>query len=98
MSEIINNIDPLGPRVLVKLEPIAEKRTAGGIIIPDQHAEQSRIGEILATGEDVKKLYTGDTVLVAAHTGVLINLPGSSIVDDTLRIFNESEILIRIMK
>jgi chaperonin GroES len=44
-------IQPLGDRVLVKIED-ADQQTAGGIYIPDTAQEKTQNGVVLAIGDD----------------------------------------------
>ncbi len=82
------NLRPLHDRVIVKrLEE--EKKSAGGIIIPDQAAEKPVRGEILAVGTgkrgddgkvipmDVK---VGDTVLFGKYSGSEVKVEGKEFV------------------
>ncbi len=57
------NFQPLGDRVLVKVEePIT--KTASGIIIPDNASkEKPTQAEVLAIGADVKDVEVGDKVV-----------------------------------
>jgi chaperonin GroES len=77
-------IRPLGDRVLAKrLEE--EKKTKGGIIIPDTAKEKPQEGQVIAVGAgkrredgklqpmDVKK---GDRILFAKYSGIEIKLEG----------------------
>ncbi len=89
---------PLHDRVVVKrLEE--EKKSAGGIIIPDQAAEKPLKAEVVAVGPgkrtddgkihavDVKK---GDTVLIGKYSGTEVKLDGQDLVvlreDDILAV------------
>jgi chaperonin GroES len=87
---------PLHDRIVVKrLEE--EKKSAGGIIIPDQAAEKPLKAEVLAVGPgkrtddgkvhapDVKK---GDTVLIGKYSGTEVKLDG-----DDLVVLREDDIL-----
>ena len=88
---------PLQDRVLVKrIEE--ETKTAGGIIIPDNHKEKPAQGEIVAVGSgyrnptdgslrplDVKK---GDKVLFGKYSGSEVKVNGSEYL-----IMKEDEIL-----
>ena len=90
------NIRPLHDRVLVKaLE--AEKKTAGGIIIPDTAKEKPMEGKVVAVGPgargedgkqhalDVKK---GDRVLYGKWTGTEVKVGG-----EELLIIREADIM-----
>jgi len=90
---------PLRDRVIVKrLEE--EKKSAGGIIIPDQAAEKPLKSEVIAVGPgkvtddgklqppDVKK---GDTVLIGKYSGTEVKVDGEDLVvlreDDIMAVF-----------
>ena len=95
------NLRPLHDRVIVKrLEE--EKKSAGGIIIPDQAAEKPVRGEVLAVGTgkrgddgkviapDVK---VGDTVLFGKYSGSEVKVDGKEYVvmreDDIVAVFTK---------
>ncbi len=95
------NLRPLHDRVIVKrLEE--EKKSAGGIIIPDQAAEKPVRGEILAIGTgkrgddgkvipmDVK---VGDLVLFGKYSGSEVKIEGKEYVvmreDDLMAVFTK---------
>jgi chaperonin GroES len=90
---------PLRDRVIVKrLEE--EKKSAGGIIIPDQAAEKPLKAEVTAVGPgkitedgklqapDVKK---GDLVLIGKYSGTEVKVDGEDLVvlreDDIMAVF-----------
>ena len=81
------NIRPLHDRVIVRrLEE--ERKTAGGIVIPDSAAEKPMQGEIVAAGNgkllengelrplDVKK---GDRVLFGKYSGTEVKVEGEDL-------------------
>ena len=92
---------PLHDRVIVKrLEE--EKKSAGGIIIPDQAAEKPLKAEVVAVGPgkitddgklqapDVKK---GDHVLIGKYSGTEVKVDGEDLVvlreDDIMAVFTK---------
>lgn len=92
---------PLHDRVIVKrLEE--EKKSAGGILIPDSAAEKPSKGEVLAVGAgkvmddgkirpcDVKK---GDIVLFGKYSGSEVKVDGAELVvmreDDIMAVFTK---------
>ncbi|MDB5973971.1 MAG: co-chaperone GroES [Nevskia sp.] len=92
---------PLHDRVIVKrLEE--EKKTAGGIIIPDQAAEKPLKAEVVAVGPgkitddgklqapDIKK---GDHVLIGKYSGTEVRVEGEDLVvlreDDIMAVFTK---------
>ncbi len=84
-----------GHRLLVRLDPIKEKQTQGGVWLPEKHGgEWSRTGEIIALGDDVDKerYKVGDKIFADWHSGVVI----SDMVthrDDTVRIITPEDVL-----
>lgn len=89
-----NKIVPQGKRILVQLSSIKEMKTKGGVIIPGAHSEESRIGTIIASGDEVDKKYQpGALVLVAFFSGTVLHFPGEGILDDTIRMITQSEIM-----
>ncbi|HUS23563.1 MAG TPA: co-chaperone GroES [Candidatus Binatia bacterium] len=94
------NLRPLHDRVIVKrLEE--EKKSAGGILIPDTAQEKPVKGEVVAVGPgkvlddgklrpcDVKK---GDQILFGKYSGTEVKLNGSEYVvmreDDIMAVFS----------
>jgi chaperonin GroES len=90
---------PLHDRVIVeRLEE--EKKSAGGIIIPDQAAEKPMKGKVVAVGPgkrtddgklqpmDVK---SGDTILFGKYSGTEVKIDGTEYVvmreDDIMGVF-----------
>jgi chaperonin GroES len=77
-------IRPLHDRVIVKREE-EERKTAGGIVIPDTATEKPIFGEIVAIGRgklldngDVRALdvKVGDKVLFGKYAGTEVKLDG----------------------
>jgi len=89
-------IRPLHDRVIVKrIEE--EKKSAGGIVIPDTAAEKPEQGEILAVGkgkkDDKGKLISidvkvGDRVLFGKYSGQTVRVKG-----DELLVMHEEDIM-----
>ncbi|HWU67392.1 MAG TPA: co-chaperone GroES [Stenotrophobium sp.] len=92
---------PLHDRVIVKrLEE--EKKSAGGILIPDSAAEKPLKAEVVAVGSgkrtddgkvhpvDVK---AGDTVLIGKYSGTEVKVDGQDLVvlreDDIMAVFSK---------
>ncbi|HZR36489.1 MAG TPA: co-chaperone GroES [Nevskia sp.] len=92
---------PLHDRVIVKrLEE--EKKSAGGIIIPDQAAEKPLKAEVVAVGpgkitDDGKRqapdIKAGDTVLIGKYSGTEVKVDGADLVvlreDDIMAVFTK---------
>ncbi len=92
----MTTVKPLQDRVLIKRVD-EETKTAGGIIIPDNHKEKPAQGEVIAIGTgyrnqdgtvkalDVKK---GDKVLFGKYAGTEVKVAGENYI-----IMKEDEIL-----
>ena len=89
-------IRPLHDRVIVKrIEE--EKKSAGGIVIPDTAAEKPEQGEILAVGKGKKgddgklipiDVKVGDRVLFGKYSGQTVRVKG-----DELLVMREEDIM-----
>ena len=93
-------IKPLNDRVIV-LRVEEEKKTAGGIIIPDTAKEKPQEGKVVAVGpgkrdEDGKRIpleiKEGDRILFSKYAGTEIKIDGKEHIfmreDDILGILN----------
>jgi chaperonin GroES len=87
---------PLHDRVLVRRVE-AEKKTAGGIIIPDTVKEKPQEGEVLAVGTGARSdegkvmpldVNAGDKILFGKWSGSEVKLDGEDLI-----IMKESDIL-----
>lgn len=91
------NIKPLGDRVVIKpLE--AEKKTKGGILLPDTAKEKPQEGEVIAVGKgkvlengqvQAPEVKVGDRVLYGKYSGNEITTKEG----DELLIMREEDIL-----
>jgi chaperonin GroES len=95
------NLRPLHDRVIVKrLEE--EKKSAGGIIIPDQAAEKPVRGEVIAVGPGKKDdngknialdVKAGDIVLFGKYSGSEVKVEGQDYLvmreDDIVAVFTK---------
>ena len=86
-------IVPNAGRVFVELDPIAEKVTKGGIIIPGVHSEMSRIGRVKEVGADVAAFKPGDRIFINWFSGTGVDFIDSGFKHDTHRFLNQVEIL-----
>ena len=89
-------VKPLQDRVLIKRVQ-EETKTAGGIIIPDNHKEKPAQGEVVAVGSGYRlqdgtikalELKKGDKVLFGKYSGTEVKVGA-----DNLLIMTEDEIL-----
>jgi chaperonin GroES len=87
---------PLADNVLVEVEA-AEKKTSGGIIIPDNVKETPNYGNVVAVGTGLLlqdgsrhtiEVSVGDKVLFTKNAGVPVEIDGES-----FKILKEHEIL-----
>jgi chaperonin GroES len=87
MEEIFMKIRPLHDRVVVKrIEE--ERKSAGGIVIPDSAAEKPDQGEVIAVGngkilEDGKvrplDVKVGDRILFGKYSGSTVKMEGEEL-------------------
>ena len=93
---MVDKIQPLGERVVIKPVP-REEVSKGGIVLPDTAKEKPQEGEILAVGpgkitDDGKRVALevkiGDTVVYSKYAGTEFKLDGEEVV-----ILRESDIL-----
>ena len=97
MKDKLLKIIPEGTNILIQLSPIKEKVTRGGIVLPDNHPEESRIGIIIAVGNEVDKRHQpGDKILISFVMGTPLHFPDEGILDDTVRIITQSNIMAKI--
>jgi chaperonin GroES len=82
---------PLGDRVVVKRAE-AEKKTSGGIVLPDSATDKPQRGEVLAVGEGHVK-NNGARVPLTVKPGDLVVF--SSYAGDELKVGEESYLLMR---
>ena len=68
------NFQPLGDRVLVKVQE-AETKTASGIIIPDNASkEKPTTATVLAVSSEVEDIKVDDTVMYGKYSGTEITI------------------------
>ena len=91
---------PQGYRMLVRLNPVEEYTTEGGIIVPDKNSQITRIGTILAVGDKVNEKWKVDDLFICDYTaGSVLDSPHLSELkpkQDTLRIIVQEDIMARI--
>jgi chaperonin GroES len=76
-----SNVKPLGENVLVSPEK-PEKKTAAGIYLPDNAAEERpQQGKVIAIGDSDKiKVRKGQTVIYTRYGGAEIKVDGEDLV------------------
>lgn len=83
-------IKPLGKRVLAKKIEVTEKKSAGGIVLPDSVKNEKVVrAKVLAVGTDEKfEVKVGDEILVGNYSGTELERG-----DDKLILVKETDIL-----
>jgi len=90
------NLIPLGERILVELEGIANRKV-GMIEIPDTGKELLRVAKVIATGDTNGLFKAGDRVLFHAYSGVNVHAPSLGYVNDNqFRFLMTSEVIARV--
>ena len=71
-------LQPLGDRVVLKVEA-AEEKTKGGLFIPQTAQEKTQTGTVLAIGDDetVKGVKVGSKVMYDKYAGTQIKIDGA---------------------
>ncbi len=63
-------VQPLGKRVLVQVQAVEEKTTAGGIVLPSNiNAKETYKSEVVNVGPEVGLVEVGDLILVTFMAG-----------------------------
>lgn len=62
------NLQPLKDRIVVQPD-VAEEQTPGGIYLTDASKDAPRRGTVLAVGNDVEEVTTGNTVAYGRYSG-----------------------------
>lgn len=83
----MKQIIPLGGRVLIQ-PAAAEKKTEGGIIIPDTSGEKPMHGNVLAIGDTVKTVCVGNDVMYDRYHCMEFDVDGQRLI-----IAQESDLL-----
>ncbi len=66
----MKKLQPVNGYVLLKLNEAEEKKSSGGIIIPDTASESKNEGEVIAVSNDAtKEISVGDRVLYKEMSG-----------------------------
>lgn len=66
------NIEPLSNRVVIKPKE-ADKKTAGGLYIPDAAVEKPQVGTIVAKGDECPdKIQVDDVVMYNKNSGISV--------------------------
>lgn len=97
-------IIPVGDRIYIQLlereegKKIVDETTGREFTLHygQGHSEKTRVAEVKAIGEDVKKFKVGDLVLVSFYTGAWLHLVKHDMTDERNRICTESEIIAKI--
>ncbi len=95
----MKTVQPLQDKILV--EPVKlEKRTAGGIYLPESVKHGTKLGKVVALGDDpelVKRIKIGDVVVMTSYAGNDIELDGKKYIivqlSDVLGIVREYQSL-----
>ena len=90
-------ITPRGKTVYCQLNSVEEKKTEGGIYLPDKHSEGTRLAKVLAKGTDASAdIEVGGIYAVDWFSGTVLHFVASGVLDDTLKLFSDSELMARI--
>jgi len=84
------SIKPLGKRILAQKVEAEERKTAGGIVLPDNVKNEKVVrAKVLAIGTDEKfEVKVGDMILVGSYSGTEIEQG-----EDKLILVKETDVL-----
>lgn len=69
-------VQPLGDRILVKMEK-EEEKTKGGLFIPETAQEKTQIATVIAVGDDEEiKVSAKDRVMFDKYAGTQVKIDG----------------------
>lgn len=83
------SIEAIGDKIVVAPEE-AEEKTASGIVLPEDARKPSQRAEVIAVGEKVESLSSGDFVHVAKYAGTELKIAGRD-----LLVIREDDVLVR---
>ena len=90
-------ITPRGKFVYAQLDTVEEKKTDGGIILPDNHSEGTRLAKVIAKGPDVSQdVEVGGIYAVSWFVGDALHFVTRGMLNDTFRLISDSELKARI--
>lgn len=96
------NIQPLGDRLVVKVEEVQEQKTKSGLYVPDTAKEKPQEAEVLAVGPGALNdkgervamdVAVGDKVIFSKYGGMEIKIDGEEYL-----ILSERDILAKFKK
>ena len=68
-------LKPLADRVVAQVEE-AQSKTASGLYLPDNAKEKSKVAKVVATGNDVKAVKTGDKIVYKEYSTTEVKVAG----------------------
>lgn len=68
-------IQPLADYVVAQAEE-AQTKTASGLILPGNTAEKPKVAKVIATGNDVKQVKSGERILYKSYSPTEVKLDG----------------------
>lgn len=95
---MINKIQPLADRIVIKMQE-AEEQTKSGIILAESAKEKPEVAEVVAVGpggvvdgKEVKmEIVVGDKVLISKYSGTEVKLNG-----EQYTILRQSDVLAKV--
>lgn len=95
MSEL--KITPKGNFCYCLINKVEEVKTAGGVILPGDRSEGTRLAKVMAKGPDVSAaIEVGDIYAVQWFAGTVVNIAESNLLDNTHRLMGESELMAKV--
>lgn len=95
--EFIEKMELIGPRIIVLVSKVQERKTESGFYIPQTTTDwtESKSGIVLRAGQ-TKSIQEGDRVLLAETAGIYIDLPELSAFDNPYLLCSEEHVLAKL--
>ncbi len=96
MKSIVERIRSTKNNLLIEVAALEERKSSGGIIIPESSSEFVREGTVRAIGDDVKGFSVGNCVLCSAHSGIRLDMKKYGLIQQGYWMLSTDEILAKI--
>ena len=82
-------IKPQKKNIYVVLDGFLDYK--GLVMLPERHKEQSRVGTVIAVGDEVTRYKARDRILMSYYTGTVLHLMQLDMRDERHRMMSEEE-------
>jgi co-chaperonin GroES (HSP10) len=82
-------IKPQKENIYVVLDGFLDYK--GLVVLPEKHKEQTRVGTVIAIGDEVDRYVPGDRILMSYYTGTVLHLMQLDMRDERHRMMSQEE-------